>query len=140
MDELWFRSELKEIGRSECLELLERISVGRVGYSASEGTVVLPVNHAIIGGEIVVRIVPYGQTARYLHDNAPGASLSYEVDEYDEETQTGWSVLVMGTARAVDPENLPNMTDPPVPWPAGGFWNYVRIRPDRVTGRRLVPS
>ena len=131
---------MKEIGRTECLELLGSTSVGRIAYCTPRGAVVLPINHAFIGGEIVVRVAASGQTARYLHDNAPGAGLTYEVDDYDDDDQTGWSVLVTGTARAVDAENVLDLTDRPVPWPAGGFWEYVRIRPDRVTGRRLVPS
>lgn len=138
MNELWYRGELKEIGRDECFELIASKSVGRIGYCSLRGAIILPVNHALIGGEIVVRLAPSGQTARHLLDNGPGADLSFEVDEADEHTQTGWSVLVTGSARAVGPEGLLNLTDRPVPWPAGGFWEYVRIHPHRVTGRRLV--
>jgi nitroimidazol reductase NimA-like FMN-containing flavoprotein (pyridoxamine 5'-phosphate oxidase superfamily) len=140
MEGLWSRGELREIGRDECLALIEGKSVGRIGYCSLRGAVVLPVNHAVIGGEIVVRIEPSGETARYLRDNAPGADLSFEVDDFDDDTLSGWSVLVTGTARAVDSESLLELTDRPVPWPAGGFWEYVRIHPHRITGRRLSPT
>jgi nitroimidazol reductase NimA-like FMN-containing flavoprotein (pyridoxamine 5'-phosphate oxidase superfamily) len=140
MNDLWTRGQLKEIGRDECFELLESTSVGRIGYCTIRGAVILPVNHAVIGCEIVVRLEPSGQTARYLRDNAPGPDLSFEVDQFDDDTRSGWSVLVTGTARAVDAEGLLRVTDRPVPWPSGGFWEYVRIHPNRVTGRRLVPS
>lgn len=140
MQELWFRGQLQEIGRDECFELLESTSVGRIGYCTTGGAVVLPVNHAVIGGDIVVRLNPSGQTARYLRDNAPDADVTFEVDHIDEHTQSGWSVLVSGTTLSIDAESLADMTDRPIPWPAGGFWDYVRIRPRRVTGRRLAPS
>lgn len=140
MKELWFRGELKEIGRGECFELLESRSVGRIGYCATGGAVILPVNHAVIGGEIVVRLSSGGQTSRYLRDNAPEPGLTYQVDEFDDYTESGWSVLVTGTARATAPESLASLTDRPVPWPAGDYWEYVRIQPTRITGRRLVPA
>ena len=140
MKELWFRGELKEVGPAECFELIESKSVGRIGYCSAGGAVMLPVNHALVGGEIVVRIAPSGQTARYLRDNGPKADLSFEVDEADDYTESGWSVLVTGTARVVQEESVLSVTDPPVPWPAGGYWEYVRIQPNRVTGRRLVPA
>src|SRR5690349_20535914 len=106
MKDLWFRGELKEIGRDECLELLETKSVGRIGFCTKSGAVVLPVNHAVIGGEIVVRIAPSGQTARYLRDHAPEPDLTFEVDDVDDDTESGWSVLVTGTARVGSPESL----------------------------------
>lgn len=140
MDKLWFRGQLQEIGRDECLELLESKSVGRIGFSTLRGAVVLPVNHAVIGGEIVIRVMPSGQTSRYLRDNGPGAELTFEVDDFDERSQGGWSVLVTGTTRVGDPESLVSETDRPVPWPAGSYWEYVRIHPGRVTGRRLTPA
>ena len=101
---------------------------------------ILPVNHAVIGGEIVVRLSSGGQTSRYLRDNAPEPGLTYQVDEFDDYTESGWSVLVTGTARATAPESLASLTDRPVPWPAGDYWEYVRIQPTRITGRRLVPA
>ncbi|GAB7006619.1 pyridoxamine 5'-phosphate oxidase family protein [Nocardioides sp. AN3] len=140
MKELWFRGQLREIAREECFQLLESTSVGRIGYCTIRGAVVLPVNHAVIGGEIVVRLSPSGQTARYLRDNGPDADLTFEVDDYDEYTESGWSVLVNGTARAAEADTLVSETDRPVPWPAGSYWDYVRIHPTRVTGRRLVPA
>ena len=138
MTELWFRGQLQEMRRDECLQLVGSKPVGRIGYCSARGAIILPVNHAVIAGDIVVRVDPSGETARYLHEHGHGAPLSYQVDELDDRSQAGWSVLVTGTARAADPEALFSLTDRPVPWPAGGYWEYVRIHPDRVTGRRLV--
>src|SRR4051812_50089697 len=96
MDELWFRSELKEIGRSECLELLERISVGRVGYSSSEGTVVLPVNHAIIGGGVVCSVVAYWWAPPSVFDKNPPACPGAHANEHEEGMQTRLRLLMGG--------------------------------------------
>ena len=140
MRELWFRGHLEELRTTECVELLARTSVGRVAYCTENGPTVLPVNHALIADELVVRIAPSGETAEYLHNHQPRAAVSYQVDEFDDYTQSGWSVLVRGTARVTGTDDLIMRQDEPVPWPAGSYWLYVRIRPDRITGRRLLPA
>lgn len=140
MDELGTRGQLREIGRDECLELVASKAVGHIGYCSIRGAVILPVNHAVIGGEIVVRIAPSGQTARFLSDNGPGVDMTFQADDFDERSETGWSVLVTGTVQSVEQESLDQVNDRPVPWVAGGIWDYVRIHPNRVTGRRLVST
>ena len=42
-DERWFPSHLKELGDTECLELLDHHQIGRVAYCDDLGPVVLPV-------------------------------------------------------------------------------------------------
>jgi hypothetical protein len=69
-----------------------------------------------------------------------GATVTFEVDGYDDAARGGWSVLLKGRAEVVtDPETLarlesrglqPYVTSPPRP-------QWVRIRPDTVTGRRV---
>ena len=66
---------------------------------------------------------------------------SFQVDEFDDFNQAGWSVLVRGIARYVGPEELPKyVSDLPTPWPAGERSTYVRITPTAITGRRLLAS
>jgi nitroimidazol reductase NimA-like FMN-containing flavoprotein (pyridoxamine 5'-phosphate oxidase superfamily) len=139
MSELEFRGQLEEIERSECLALIATKQVGRLAFCTDRGAMVVPVNHAFIAGELVIRVSPSGETATYLHDHGQQADVTYEVDDLDEAMESGWSVVVTGTAHATPPEMLTSPEDRPVPWPAGSYWQYVRIRPLRVTGRRLAP-
>lgn len=66
--------------------------------------------------------------------------MAFEVDEVDEYTQSGWSVLFTGTAEVVDDvDDLP--TDArPLPWPEQTRWLFVRVPARSITGRRLYPS
>ena len=67
------------------------------------------------------------------------ASAAFEVDAADEATRTGWSVVVRGTLTEVtdpaDPERLRAL--PLYPWAPGEKARYLRVRPVKVTGRRI---
>jgi hypothetical protein len=58
----------------------------------------------------------------------------------DEYTQTGWSVLVRGSAAYVDPTDLPADEDRPHTWAEGQRTLHVRITPHNIAGRRLLPA
>jgi nitroimidazol reductase NimA-like FMN-containing flavoprotein (pyridoxamine 5'-phosphate oxidase superfamily) len=131
----WFRSRSVELEQAECLELLESRTVGRVAYCEDGGPVVLPVNYVVHEGAVLLRTAPHTALGRHLQ-HGPAA---FEVDEVDEYTQSGWSVLVRGHASPLDPDDLP--AEPgarPVPWAEGARPLFVRISPDTVTGRRLL--
>jgi hypothetical protein len=66
--------------------------------------------------------------------------VAFEVDDIDEFVETGWSVLVVGTACGVDdPGDIPrSLGDRPAPWAPGTRNLYVRIQPETVTGRSVV--
>lgn len=64
--------------------------------------------------------------------------MAFEVDELDEFTRSGTSVIVEGTADAeVGRGDLPPGVDT---WPAGNRPFVVGIEVSLVTGRRLLPS
>lgn len=58
--------------------------------------------------------------------------VAFEVDDVDEEAHTGISVVVVGRA-----SREPDEEDGPTPWADGPRRHLVRIRPTRVSGRRL---
>lgn len=139
MKQHWFPSHLVEIERAECLELLARTSVGRVAYCSSGSATVLPVNHAMVGDGVIIRISPRSELGDHLERGGPRTLVSYQVDEFDDYTQSGWSVLVQGHAQVLDPSDLPDLEEVPVPWAEGERSLLMLIRPDRITGRRLMP-
>jgi hypothetical protein len=65
----------------------------------------------------------------------------FEVDETDEQTRSGWSVVVHGLAQevtAADTRTLERVRALPLePWAEGRKPYYVRITPRFVSGRRV---
>lgn len=134
-DERWFPSHLRELSTPECLELLAERQVGRVAYCDDLGPVVLPVNYSLDQGTILIQISPHSTLASRLR----AAPASFQIDEFDDYTQTGWSVLVRGEATYVDQSDLPADEDRPHTWAEGQRTLHVRITPHDISGRRLLP-
>ena len=119
----------------ECLRLLASVPVGRVGFIADGELVILPVNHVVDGDDVAFRTA-YGSKL----SAAEGHSLAtFEADHYDEQTRSGWSVVMTGRAEAVDAEaELQRLARRGLhPWVSAvrhPFW--IRIRPTSVSGRQ----
>jgi uncharacterized protein len=119
-----------------CLRLLASVPVGRVGFFADGEVVILPVNHVVDGQD------PVFCTARGSKlSAAEGQNLvTFEADEYDEQTRSGWSVVVTGRAEMVyseaEAERLSQLgLHPWVIAVQRPFW--IRIRATSVTGRQI---
>src|SRR6516162_2056123 len=118
-----------------CLQLLATVPIGRVSFFADGEIVVLPVNYVMDGPDPVFR------TARGSKlSSAEGYNLvAFEADQYDDQTQSGWSVLVNGRAQAIyDDGEIQRLNHLGLhPWiepEARPFW--IRIRPATVSGRQ----
>jgi len=117
-----------------CLRLLASVPLGRVGFYADGELVILPVNHAVDGQNVVFRTARGSKlTAAEQQD-----LVAFEADDYDRQTRSGWSVLMTGRAAVVyedaEIERLERLGVHP--WAAAverPFW--IRIRPTSVTGR-----
>jgi nitroimidazol reductase NimA-like FMN-containing flavoprotein (pyridoxamine 5'-phosphate oxidase superfamily) len=118
-----------------CLRLLASVPVGRVGFAADGELVILPVNHAIDGQDPVF-CTAHGTKL----SAAEGQDLvTFEADEYDEQTRSGWSVVVTGRAEVVydeaEAERLGRLgLHPWVTAVERPFW--IRIRATSVSGRQ----
>lgn len=115
--------------------MLASVPVGRVSFFADGEIVVLPVNHAMDGQDPVFRTAR-GSKLSVADDQD---LVAFEVDEYDKQTQSGWSVLVNGRAYAVDDETeIQRLSQLDVhPWVNAAdrpFW--IRIRPTSISGRQ----
>jgi nitroimidazol reductase NimA-like FMN-containing flavoprotein (pyridoxamine 5'-phosphate oxidase superfamily) len=66
--------------------------------------------------------------------------IAFEVDSYDSETHTGWSVLAVGRAREVtDPDEVAAAEHVGLaPWANGNRHRWVKMRPEFISGRRIV--
>ena len=135
-DERWFPSHLIEIGQADCLELLASHTVGRVAYCDELGPVVLPVNYVLDHDTVLIQILPHSTLATHLR----AGPASFEIDDFDDYNQAGWSVLVRGDAAYVDYADLPDDDNRPIAWAEGERTFHVRITPHDISGRRLLPA
>jgi len=135
--EHWFPGRLLEMPARECRSLMGSTSVGRVAFVDEDGPTVLPVNYVLDGDTVLFRTSPANTIGRHL----AFATVAFEVDEFDDYTQSGWSVLVRGIATFVPYEELAQDDQPlPYPWADGRRPLVVRVTPRSVTGRRLLPG
>jgi nitroimidazol reductase NimA-like FMN-containing flavoprotein (pyridoxamine 5'-phosphate oxidase superfamily) len=126
---------LRTLSPAECFDLLEPGGIGRVGFNAADGIMMLPVNFAVSGKSIVFRTAPDTLLAVYADGR-----VSFEADHLDEALRAGWSVLVHGHAHKVtDEREVKKLEDRThlEPWAAGSRDVYVRIAPTRISGRRI---
>src|SRR5215467_15583203 len=129
---------MRTLNAAECFDLLEAGGVGRVGFTAADGIMMLPVNFAVTGKTIIFRTAPDTLLARYAD-----AQVSFEADHLDEACHEGWSVLVHGHAHQVNDERAIKRLEAGMdlePWAPGARDVYVRIVPTQITGRRIQPS
>ncbi|RYE80291.1 MAG: pyridoxamine 5'-phosphate oxidase family protein [Myxococcales bacterium] len=130
----WFGSNLRELGREECVSLLGSQRVGRLAFTDDSGPDVLPVNYVMDGDDLLIVTTAYGAIARATTNGR----VAFEVDELDAPTESGWSVVVRGRATRESPLDLP--AERPHPWADGTRTYALRIQPDIISGRRLLPS
>jgi uncharacterized protein len=118
------------IERAECFELLASQTVGRLAVSRWTGPLVVPVNFVLDGESIVFRSGP-GTKLRSL----AARPVSFQVDEIDPESRTGWSVLARGRAQEVSGRDLTHLD--PAPWAPDERDHWVRLTVIGISGRRI---
>lgn len=134
--ESWFPGRLKVLGHDECADLLAQCSFGRVAWNEPEGPIVLPVNYAMDGHSIIFRTAIDTAMARQLHLGFA----SFQVDDHDDFTQSGWSVLARGMISCLDAAEAVEKHDRVAPWAGGERRFMVRVTPMVLTGRRIIPT
>ena len=128
---------LVELDRTECLELLDRATIGRLVLSVRSIPVALPVNLCVVDGDVVFATDTRVQ-ARCRWSR--GRMVSVEVDDIDRIYHTGWSVLVTGLAELLtDPRDIERARHLPLgPWAPGPHRFFVRVPSTVVSGRRIA--
>ncbi|MFF3733089.1 helix-turn-helix domain-containing protein [Streptomyces sp. NPDC002476] len=130
-----YHTQLLELDPQECHLLLSTHGVGRVGTMTDDGPTILPVNYVVDGEHIA-----YRSARGSLLTAVAGRTVAFEVDHVDEALSQGWSVLVVGTAAAVDDREAARRLDEhayTTPWAGGSRNVWLTITPTRVTGRRI---
>ena len=123
----------------ECLDRLRRARVGRVAFVHNGEPLILPVNHDLDRETVVFRTAA-GSKLAAAEAETP---VAFEVDAFDVERRSGWSVVVRGSATVItDPEEITRL-EPLGVWPwadAVDRPHWIRVRPSEITGREIVHS
>jgi hypothetical protein len=130
---------MDELDRSECLRLLAGTRFGRVAIRMSDGTpAIRPVHYAFDqGSQSVVFRTGRGST---LHGLLLAGRAVFEIDGVDQQTRTGWSVIVSGVTEEVHaPAEIERLLALDLaPWAGDELRSFVRLRAFTVSGRRLA--
>jgi uncharacterized protein len=129
------RSGLEILGPGECRDLLGRAEVGRIVFTHNALPAIQPVNYVLDGEDIVFRT---SRTSR-LASAATGTIVAFEIDAVDPRARTGWSVVAVGPARRVSaPGEVAALEKAELrTWAPGQRDQFVRIRPEILSGRRI---
>ena len=129
---------VRTLDRVECLDLLPAKRVGRLAYVTDDGPRIVPLNYTTTPDSVVVRTLAYGEVARSALDQR----VAFQIDDIDEFRETGWSVLVVGTAKLVSVEELKQILyrGAPEPWAGGPRTLFLRIPMTTVTGRQVMAT
>ena len=135
---------IEELDEAESLRLISAGGIGRIAYESRFGPVVLPVNYKWHDGAVVFRTTRHSALDEDLQTGISGGDykVAFEIDEIDEIGRQGWSVLIQGPAHHVEGETERAAAEQAgvEPWPAGERELFLRIAPNRVTGRRIKPA
>lgn len=130
------RTGLFKLSMEQCIDVLATSSIGRIVFVDGDQPMALPVNYAWFEDSVVFRT---GEGQK-LHAATLAQKVAFEIDEIDETTHAGSSVLVKGIAEEVTEwaeqellEQLPVRPWQRQPWRRG----WVRIVPSEITGRKL---
>jgi nitroimidazol reductase NimA-like FMN-containing flavoprotein (pyridoxamine 5'-phosphate oxidase superfamily) len=125
--------KMYELDATVCRQMLARCTFGRVAFDGDEGLTVLPVN-CLFSGDVVLYRAQAGSALDRLDD---GRVIAFQADHIDPISESGWSVLVRGTAtHLTDPERLAALAETEThAWAPGPHDRWTQIDPQQITGR-----
>lgn len=90
------RTGIEMLDREQCLRLLAEVEIGRLAVLDGSTPIIFPFNYRLDGDAIVFRTAP----GTKLH-HGPRSAASFEIDRFDREHRSGWSVVVVGRLEEV---------------------------------------
>ena len=129
--------QLEIMSDAECVKLLHSHDLGRIAVVDRDvRPLIFPINYFFDEGVVVFRTAPGTKLAL-----APGAYVSFEIDNFHRRTGSGWSVLVKGIAHDItQPRGAPTgrMRFWPVhPAAPGAREHWIGIWANEITGRKF---
>ncbi len=133
--------EMRELPRAECLELVAGHRFGRLAISMGDGApVIRPVNYVFdTSAQAIVFRTARGSK---FHAMLKAARAAFEIDAIDEESRTGWSVIVSGVVEEVtSPSDVRRLESLGLDlWAPGPKPHWMHVRAATVSGRRIGPA
>jgi nitroimidazol reductase NimA-like FMN-containing flavoprotein (pyridoxamine 5'-phosphate oxidase superfamily) len=125
---------LQVLSHEECMRLLPSRPIGRIVFTDRALPAVQPVNFCLDGQDIVIRTAAGSKLAAATRQ----AVVAFEVDDFDSVERTGWSVTVVGVARAADdPAQIARLESLRLtPWTRCPD-HFIVITTVEATGRRI---
>ncbi|GAB2858443.1 pyridoxamine 5'-phosphate oxidase family protein [Actinoallomurus bryophytorum] len=132
------KDDPRSISREQSLALAASVPIGRVVYTDQALPAVIPMNFVLDGDEVVIHI----ESGSTLAAAIPNAVVAFQVDDFDSDTTTGWTVTITGQARLVDGgEERTRLARLPLrPWVPTKNGRFIRIPARHVAGHRLGPA
>ena len=123
----------EELSPAECRSLLAEATIGRVGWTASDGVFILPVTFLVRDDTIAFRTAPYGRLAQLVTPTP----VAFQVDELDIAQRLGSSVLVQGTTHGAQVSGWDDgwRLEDVQPWADGTRNVFIEIKIDTISGR-----
>lgn len=120
----------------ECDHLLATTPIGRVAFLLDGEPQILPMNYRFEEGSIVIRTtVGSKMEAAEMHHR-----FAFEIDDWDSDSQAGWSVLAHGSGDVINEEEEIRRLETLglESWAEGEMSDlWIRIRLDDITGRKV---
>ena len=131
---------LEHLSEAECLRLIAPGGIGRLVFAGRYDLTVLPVNYRLHDGAILFRTAADGTTETDLRTGIRNAEnrVAFEVDDFDQAAEEGWSVLIQGPAHHLGTAERALADAAGVrSWAGDDRDQFISITPVRITGRRL---
>ena len=126
---------LEILSPDQCRDLLRRTTVGRVAVTVAALPAIFPVNYIVLDDQIIFRT---GDGTK-LRAALERAVVAFQIDHIDESTGVGWSVMAVGLAEEItDREQIGAAQLDLHPFASGDRSHFARIRPEFLSGRRIV--
>jgi nitroimidazol reductase NimA-like FMN-containing flavoprotein (pyridoxamine 5'-phosphate oxidase superfamily) len=130
------RRLMEVLDEAECRLLLSRAVIGRLAFTEDALPAIQPVHFTMHDGRVVIPTRVGSKVAAA----SKGAVVAFEVDEFDEQTRTGWNVTVVGPSQVVSAPAEVAALDRlgAVAWASSDESCYITIETTLVRGRRIV--
>ena len=128
--------EVHELSLWRCQAVLRAGGVGRIAFSAPDGSHLVPVNYSVVDEAIIIRTASNSLLARHGGDRP----VAFEVDHVDYIHQRACSVVARGEIAVVkDPGEMVQVHRlwEPQPWADGDRSLLLKLPWTELTGRQL---
>ncbi len=124
------------LSEDQCWSLLESVEVGRLAMAVAGDVDIFPINFIVHDRSLVFRTAE----GTKLVEVVISPRVAFEADGYDPEHGKAWSVVCKGEASRIDhfDEIYQAQELPLFPWNHSPKEQFVRIRPDSLSGRRFT--